>query len=174
MSERIVNTSFNNLSVEFIHDFLKKHATKEQRNRFERHKNQELDLEFRKTLVRNVAQQTANEMLNSGLSASEILEQAFKADLSSLVVDKPKPRYNEMNYHAVPSHQSHEHHPKIQEQNKPWLDSVAEEEYLNAPQAQKLQALPAPESTPQKTKKPLKHEDTSMIDEMIAKFLDED
>lgn len=34
MSERIVNTSFNNLSVEFIHDFLKKHATKEQRNRF--------------------------------------------------------------------------------------------------------------------------------------------
>lgn len=58
----------------------------EQRNREEKHKNQELDLEFRKTLVRNVAQQTADKMINSGMSAMDILQQAFQADLSNLVI----------------------------------------------------------------------------------------
>lgn len=148
----------------------------EQRNRDERHKNQELDLEFRKTLVRNVAQQTANEMLNSGLSASEILEQAFKADLSSLVVNKPQPRYNEMNYNSFPKPQNYqETNARLTPQNKPWLDSVAEQEYIENRQPQKLQALPAPESNKQtKPKKNVSHKDTSMVDEMIAKFLDED
>ena len=148
----------------------------EQRNRVERHKNQELDLEFRKTLVRNVAQQTANEMINSGLSASEILEQAFKADLSKLVINKPQPRYNEMNYNSFPKPQNHQaSNERLTPQNKPWLDSVAEQEYIENRQPQKLQALPAPESNKQtKPKTPVKHEDTSMVDEMIAKFLDED
>ena len=123
-----------------------------------------------------MAQQTANEMLNSGLSASEILEQAFKADLSSLVVNKPQPRYNEMNYNSFPKPQNYqETNARLTPQNKPWLDSVAEQEYIENRQPQKLQALPAPESNKQtKPKKNVSHKDTSMVDEMIAKFLDED
>lgn len=61
----------------------------EQRNREEKHKNQELDLEFRKTLVRSVAEQTAARMLNTGLSDLEILNQAYNADLNTLVDNRP-------------------------------------------------------------------------------------
>ena len=60
----------------------------EQRNREEKHKNQELDLEFRKTLVRSVAEQTAARMLNTGLSDLEILNQAYNC----LLYTSPSPR----------------------------------------------------------------------------------
>lgn len=152
----------------------------EQRNREEKHKNQELDLEFRKTLVRNVAQQTAGAMINSGMSASEILEQAFKADLSSLIINNKQPQpnmYNNMGYNSFP--QQNQNYDNSRERissnyNKPWLDSVAEEEYLSKPQPQKLQALPAPEENKKVKKAQKKHEDTSMVDEMIARFLEDD
>lgn len=58
---------------------------REHTNRKEIHKEETLDIEFRKTLVRTVAEQTAEKLIASGLSAQDILTQAFSADLSKLV-----------------------------------------------------------------------------------------
>lgn len=44
-----------------------------------------LDLEFRKNLVKSVAEQLANNLLNSGLSNAEILDQAYNGDINKLV-----------------------------------------------------------------------------------------
>lgn len=57
---------------------------REQFNRKVLRKEEALDLEFRKTLVRSVAEQTASQLLASGLSAQDILAQAFSADISQL------------------------------------------------------------------------------------------
>ncbi len=57
---------------------------REQFNRKELRKEEALDLEFRKTLVRTVAEQTAAQMVASGMSAQDILAQAFAADISKL------------------------------------------------------------------------------------------
>lgn len=64
----------------------------EQRNREEKHKNQELDLEFRKTLVKSVAEQTAERLLGMGLSDLEILNRAYHGDLNTLIDMNPLPR----------------------------------------------------------------------------------
>ncbi len=57
---------------------------REQFNRKEMRKEEALDLEFRKTLVKSVAEQTANQLLASGMSMQDILAQAFSADLSKI------------------------------------------------------------------------------------------
>lgn len=57
---------------------------REQFNRKQLRKEEALDLEFRKTLVRTVAEQTACQMVASGMSAQDILAQAFSADISQL------------------------------------------------------------------------------------------
>lgn len=59
----------------------------EQRGAREQRKAEALDLEFRKTLVKSVAEKTAEKLLGSGLSAEEILAKAFSEDLSKLTVD---------------------------------------------------------------------------------------
>lgn len=56
----------------------------EERNRRLQHRNQELDLEFRKTLVHRAAEQTASQMIAAGMSATDILTQAFADNLSQL------------------------------------------------------------------------------------------
>jgi len=57
---------------------------REQFNRKELRKEEALDLEFRKTLVRTVAEQTAAQLVASGMSAQDILATAFSADISKL------------------------------------------------------------------------------------------
>ncbi len=57
---------------------------REQFNRKELRKEEALDLEFRKTLVRSVAEQTAGQLIASGMSAQDILAQAFTADINKL------------------------------------------------------------------------------------------
>ena len=56
----------------------------EERSKKEMRKSEALDLEFRKTLVQSVAEKTAEKLLASGLSANDILDKAFKADISQL------------------------------------------------------------------------------------------
>ena len=56
----------------------------EERSKKEMRKSEALDLEFRKTLVQSVAEKTAEKLLASGLSANEILDKAFKADIAQL------------------------------------------------------------------------------------------
>ena len=74
----------------------------EQRNKKEQHKNETLDLEFRKTIIQKVAEQTASQLLANGFSATELLQQAYNGDLSSLIGNTPqeniiekKPRANQ-------------------------------------------------------------------------------
>ena len=62
----------------------------EQRNKKEQHKNETLDLEFRKTLIQKVAEETASKLLASGVSATELLEQAYNGDFSALL-GNPQP-----------------------------------------------------------------------------------
>lgn len=62
---------------------------REQFNRKQLKKDEALDLEFRKTLVRTVAEQTASELLSSGMSMQDILATAFSADISALTCGKP-------------------------------------------------------------------------------------
>lgn len=64
---------------------------REQFNRKVLHKEEALDLEFRKTLVRTVAEQTAAELIASGMSAQDILATAFSADISKLTCPPAKP-----------------------------------------------------------------------------------
>lgn len=57
---------------------------REQFNRKELRKEEALDLEFRKTLVRTAAEQTVAQLIASGMSAQDILATAFSADISKL------------------------------------------------------------------------------------------
>lgn len=61
---------------------------REQFNRKQLKKDEALDLEFRKTLVRTVAEKTAGELLSSGMSMQDILATAFSADISALTAPK--------------------------------------------------------------------------------------
>lgn len=47
-------------------------------------RNDELDLEFRKTLVQSVAEKTAEKLLSSGMSTTEILGKVFSSDITKL------------------------------------------------------------------------------------------
>ena len=62
----------------------------EQRNKKEQHKNETLDLEFRKTLIQKVAEQTANQLFSSGISTMDLLQQAYNGDLSALFSNIPQ------------------------------------------------------------------------------------
>lgn len=64
---------------------------REQFNRKQLRKEEALDLEFRKTLVRTVAEQTAGQMIAAGMSAQDILAQAFAADISQLTCPPAAP-----------------------------------------------------------------------------------
>lgn len=57
------------------------------RNKKNAKKDEALELEFRKTLIRNVADLTAKQMLGEGMTAMDIIEKAFHADLSSLALN---------------------------------------------------------------------------------------
>lgn len=56
----------------------------EYRNKKEARKNDALELEFRKTLVKSVADLTAEKLLSSGMSPLEILNEAFNGNLNNL------------------------------------------------------------------------------------------
>lgn len=60
----------------------------EARNKKEMKKNDTLDLEFRKTLVQTIAEKTAAEMIASGMSTEELLNQAYNGDLRSFINNK--------------------------------------------------------------------------------------
>ena len=61
---------------------------KEKVNKKEEIRNDALDLEFRKTLIQSVAQQTATELLSAGISAVELLEKICNSkNLTSLIND---------------------------------------------------------------------------------------
>ncbi|MCM1323877.1 MAG: hypothetical protein NC218_06925 [Acetobacter sp.] len=79
---------------------------REQFNRKELRKEETLDLEFRKTLVKTVAEQTAAQLINSGMSIQDILATAFSADLSKLTssttISTPKPTPLKENKKALP------------------------------------------------------------------------
>ena len=60
----------------------------EQRNRKKVAQDDALELELRKTLVQNVAQQAVEQLLASGVSAMDLLNQAFNGDLSKLLEQK--------------------------------------------------------------------------------------
>lgn len=57
----------------------------EKRNKKIEKRNDELDLEFRKTLVKTVAEQAVGQMLSNGMSAKDLLNQALSGDLGELV-----------------------------------------------------------------------------------------
>lgn len=63
----------------------------ESRNKKEQHKNETLDLEFRKTLVQKIAEETASQLLASGVSATDLLEQAYNGDLSAFLSGTSQP-----------------------------------------------------------------------------------
>ncbi len=47
-------------------------------------RNDELDLEFRKTLVQSVAEKTAEKLISSGMSTTELLNKVFSTDITKL------------------------------------------------------------------------------------------
>ena len=187
----------------------------EQRNREEKHKNQELDLEFRKTLVKSVAEQTASRLMNMGLSDLEILEKAYNGDLNTLIDNRPgasrrrqtaeelppQPAFNaalgqETEYTPIAYRNSEE------ERNAPWLagqETMERLEYgsprqnhnnaraLPAPRHSHDNAAPqnaganskqdgSPRQSPHKSAQKSaakKDSSPSLIDDIIARFLDE-
>ena len=174
----------------------------EQRNREEKHKNQELDLEFRKTLVKSVAEQTAERLMGMGLSDLEILDRAYNGDLNALISRNPSPHrasgYNE----SLPRQTAFNRALGQQEnpypgnrisgrETAPALSSPLShcEVGASAPHTEAIHnrrnhespaALPAPDKNESKsaagtTRKsnPKDTPDTSLIDEVIARFLDE-
>ena len=56
----------------------------EKRNKKQERINEALETEFRKTLVKNAAEQAVAQMIESGMSAADLLSQAFNGDLSAL------------------------------------------------------------------------------------------
>lgn len=79
---------------------------REQFNRKVLRKEEALDLEFRKTLVRTVAEQTANQLISSGMSIEDILATAFSADINKLAcsttVQAPKNNNDAKKKKALP------------------------------------------------------------------------
>ncbi len=65
---------------------------REQENKKRVARDEALDLEYRKTIVKEVAYAQANNLISSGLSANEILEQAFNSDLQNLSNSIKKPQ----------------------------------------------------------------------------------
>ena len=57
----------------------------EKRNKKQEKNNDALELEFRKVLVQNVASQMVEQLLAKGMSATDLLQQAFNGDLSQLI-----------------------------------------------------------------------------------------
>lgn len=57
----------------------------EKRNKKIEKRNDELDLEFRKTLVKTAAEQAVGQMLSSGMSAKDLLNHALSGDIGELV-----------------------------------------------------------------------------------------
>lgn len=47
-------------------------------------RNDALDLEFRKTLVQSVAEKTAEKLISSGMTTTEILSKVFSSDITKL------------------------------------------------------------------------------------------
>ena len=143
----------------------------EQRNREEKHKNQELDLEFRKTLVRSVAEQTAARMLNTGLSDLEILNQAYNADLNTLVDNRPSaartlPPQPEFSTALSSPYSSTGFH----SQSRYGTEPIA----APHPGAPSPQALSARHQTGASRKKHAPQTpQSSVMDEVIARFLEE-
>ncbi len=64
---------------------------KEKVNKKEEIRNDALDLEFRKTLIQSVAQQTATELLSSGISPTELLEKICTSKNLSSLMEQTKP-----------------------------------------------------------------------------------
>lgn len=64
----------------------------EQRNKKELKRNEELDLEFRKTLVKNVAELTTQNLIAQGLSPAEILQKAMSEDFAKLAIAPSSPQ----------------------------------------------------------------------------------
>ena len=56
----------------------------EKRNKKQEKQNEALELEFRKTMIQNVAQEAVAQLLSSGISAAELLNQAFNGDIKKL------------------------------------------------------------------------------------------
>ena len=56
----------------------------EKRNKKQERMNEVLETEFRKTLVKSAAEQAVAQMIESGMSAADLLAQAFNGDLAAL------------------------------------------------------------------------------------------
>ena len=78
---------------------------KEKVNKKEEIRNDALDLEFRKTLIQSVAQQTATELLSSGISPAELLEKICTSKNLSSLMEQAKPLANNRN--ATPTLSDH-------------------------------------------------------------------
>jgi hypothetical protein len=105
---------------------------REKVNKKKEARNDALDLEYRKTLVRAIAEERVQRMIDQGMSAEEMLAAAYSDNLS--LEERPN-------------------------QSLPQKQSAAPKRITSAPKA-----LPRSDSTPE----------TSAIDEMIAKFLDDE
>jgi len=124
----------------------------EKRNKTTEKRNDELDLEFRKTLVKTAAEQAVGKMLSNGMSAKDLLNHALSGDLGELVNKyiEEKPEQTK----ELPSK-------KVE---------VIEPQKIEIIPAQKLTSAPA---LPKKSKKVLSTNDTEEIENIIAGFLDD-
>ncbi len=57
----------------------------EEKNRVQKRKDEALDIEFRKVMVQKIAEETADRLISSGMSKTDLMNKIFKADLSSLL-----------------------------------------------------------------------------------------
>ena len=57
----------------------------EKRNKKQENQNDALELELRKTIVQTVAQEAVSQMLASGMTATDLLTQAFNGDIKNLI-----------------------------------------------------------------------------------------
>ena len=74
---------------------------KEKINKKEEVRNDALDLEFRKTLIQSVAQQTATELLSSGISPTELLQKICTSKNLSSLIEETKPLTNNNSSNAA-------------------------------------------------------------------------
>ena len=102
----------------------------EQRNRVEVHKNQELELEFRKTLVQNIAQEAVKQLINSGASSMDILQKAFNADLKSLIPENIAVQNAATNNQADAPLQLEDSHKKAKKKKKVVSDEYSVDNIL--------------------------------------------
>ena len=63
----------------------------EKRNRKMEQQTDALELEFRKTIVQSVAQEAVSQLISSGMSATELLNQAFNGDIKKLTENLTMP-----------------------------------------------------------------------------------